>query len=153
MPKSKKDNQTEILNGRQFEEIFFGITGHKIRRPIYVDWDPALIRVIQRQSDLGWDPRIPKTTLSHEFFECIKSYLPSEKAVDLRLFCCLGTTLDWHHGIDGFFMLDGIITTIDLSLKKKADFKADFLISPPDSPFTFWRICKEIAQKLMTQSH
>lgn len=46
----------------------------------------------------------------------------------VRFFTAVGTPLDYQHGIDGWFEQDGVIVTLDVSMREKESLKADVLL-------------------------
>lgn len=95
--------------------------------------------VLQMQERLSWDVRNPKTKMSAQLFKAVKNKLPEDLSNKLMLYCALGTPLDYFHGIDGFFILEGLTefpVTFDLVRSygglNRARLKANGLISVKD---------------------
>ena len=97
----------------------------------------ARLEVLKKQKSLDWDPLAPKTGLAKCLLDEVKYILSEDFGVDasnLRLYCAIGTSLDFHHGTDGFFELKGSIATFDLTanpLKQLKEGKARVIIRRP----------------------
>jgi len=143
--------------GYRWEKQFFGKSSkNSIKKP-HKDFDDSMFEVLNEETQikLGWDPQKPSTPLSKEVFECIKSYLPENKFDKLRLFNALGTSLDFHHGVDAVFILDEgeqFYVTVDLTtkyVKSKNVQKADIILSQKaHAGEKIWRFCKEVSDRL-----
>lgn len=137
-----------IRSGQKWELKMFGRTSGADVIPTYLEWQEAVDEVVHSQKELEWDPCRPRTTLGLSIFECVQSYLPKHLAFRLELYSAIGTSLDVHHGVDGFFMIDNFIVTIDLSTNQKEFFKSDVLMVRKDGVVHMWRTCLEIAHRL-----
>jgi hypothetical protein len=145
-----KNKITEaIKHGRVWEGEVFGFSSKNTSLPKYLLWQDALEDVVSSQSKMDWNPEIPKTHTSTELFACVQSYLPKHLQKKLKLYCALGTSLDYHYGVDGFFMIDNYIVTIDLTLSGKTKHKAQVLICKTSMEISIWRQCQKIAVLLI----
>lgn len=124
--------------GEDFEAAVFGFSHlaiEKSRRryrggelPIEV----CIKRVCDIQTKLGWSPKRPTTKISKALFRAVASYL-GPKRHKLRMFCALGTALDFVYGTDLFFECDGAIVTVDLTIsRRKVSPKAMVVITLQD---------------------
>jgi hypothetical protein len=129
--------------GRAWERKVFGQDIHKYRaNPTYLGWQDAIEDVVRSQKRIYWNPKKPKTKTGIEIFECVQSYLPQFLASELELYCAIGTSLDFHHGVDGFFMIHDFIVTIDLTTGWKSSHKAEVLIVRSNVGNSIWRPCR-----------
>jgi hypothetical protein len=144
--RSKDPNESGYI----WEEQVFRVSSKMFAKPVYLSWQDAVSDAIERQKDLRWNPTKPRTSVGKEMFECVQSYLPKYLADKLQFFCAIGTALDWYHGVDGFFEIDGFLVTIDLVYSEKQQAKADILFSKKEANILLWRVCLEIAQRLRT---
>lgn len=144
----KSFNPDARMAGHEWEKKVFGISGNQFAVPKYLEWQDAVRDVIDIQWYIHWDPFKPKTPVAMEIFDCVKSYLPPELADRLQFLCAIGSALDWYHGIDGFFMIDKFIVSIDLSLGQKDSIKADVILPKNRSYMHLWRTCKQISDIL-----
>jgi hypothetical protein len=150
-PNKSNRNKNPVEFGYIWEEEIFGRSS-KGNSATYLDYGAALADAIRRQEELRWDPDHPKTFTANELFECVRSYLPKHLAERLQLFCSVGTALDYHHGIDGFFFLAGIVVSMDLSYRpKKRSIKADFEFPRTMANSRLWRVGKQIAEKFIEE--
>ncbi|MEX0651917.1 MAG: hypothetical protein WD509_02365 [Candidatus Paceibacterota bacterium] len=71
---------------------------------------------------------------------------------EARFFTAVGTSLDVHQGIDGFFEFNGVVVTIDVTMNPdKETWKADRIVHPEDLediPHLVGRIVKQMQIKL-----
>lgn len=98
----------------------------------------------------GWSPE-PRTRYAKDLFAELRRHFPGELALKLKLYCSLGTPLDYWHGVDGFIELEKSIVTLDLTtVEDKQEVKADILV--PESIFSnpekFTAKVREIAELL-----
>ncbi len=133
--------------GHVWERDVFFIDSTFLRnhhKPAYLDLDVAIQKVKHMQNQMAWNPKRPHTDWGKKIFQEVFQYLPDNS---LEMYCALGTTLDYYHGIDGFFSWRGRIATFDLTIrKKKVDIKADAFITPQK-----WQIaCRKLAEKLLS---
>jgi hypothetical protein len=145
----KKEEITPAMQrGRAWERQVFGNDIHRHEWPEVFGWQTAIHQVVCLQASIPWRPREPKTKISNEIFECVQSYLPERLASKLEFYCAIGTSLDIKWGVDGFFMIDNFIVTIDLTTTHKQSYEADVLIIRSNVSNSIWRPCREIAEKL-----
>ena len=113
----------EVKDGEGFEAAVFGFSHLQVEKTHrrYCGQPPldvCIRRVRNLQSQLGWSPRRPTTKVSKALFRTVASHLGKYKN-KLRMFCALGTVLDFIHGTDLFFECNGRIVTVDLTISKK----------------------------------
>jgi hypothetical protein len=80
----------------------------------YQNFRFCLDEVRREQEKVGWNPAVPSTHISQYLFEKVKADLAEEHRQKLRLYCAIGSRLDYFHGIDGFFELNDKIFTFDI---------------------------------------
>lgn len=176
---SKPEAEETILItrfGRKFEQLFLGFTLPDEANLIfkgdqYITFAGALEEVRELQFE-GYDPKNPSEGCNREFFESIRSFLPSSKD-DLELLITMGTRMDFWHGADAVICWRGVSVTIDLTVdpqkisREDADFllktgetfdskrvaKADILIRPLDleSGKVYSSIAREIVVMLLSR--
>jgi hypothetical protein len=152
-------NGNALQAGYKWEKTVFGKSSQNTRVGLkYQDFEKSIREALNtdKQKELGWDPESPKTSFSKELFACIQSYLPGHLSEHLEMYSSVGLSLDFYHGIDGFFVLNcgnQAIVTIDTSTRyKKSEEKlrADMLLSEGmHSGHKMWRFCKEVADELI----
>lgn len=120
-------------NGRRWEIEFFRKCSSIARPEIpYKNWVEAIGEVMNNENAIGgefWDPTNPSTSMARALFIRVKNSLrrDNQEHKELRLFRAIGTTLDFWHGVDGFFECTGKVVTFDLKtgnyeLRKKTHF-------------------------------
>jgi hypothetical protein len=152
MQEHNKKNRTRDPQetGYIWEEEVFRKSSKGVSLPKYLDWQSSILDAIGQQPKLQWNPSDPKTTMGKEIFECVQSYLPVHLALRLEFYSAVGTAFDFYHGVDGFFLIDKSIVTIDLTCRDKQDAKADIVLSRLQANIRLWRVCKKIADKFLT---
>ena len=123
--------------------------------PPYQPFHTALRDVMENQPDWKWDPARPRTPVATELFECAQTFLAlcGRDPTKLRLFCAIGSSLDTHHGIDGFFEHCGVIATVDLTAnREKLESKAQVIFRKEESTHKLWRTAYKIVEYLVTRS-
>ena len=113
----------KVRDGEDFETAVFGFSHRKVEKSRrryrgYPPLDICIKRVRNIQSKLGWSPVRPTTKVSRALFYAVASHLGKHKR-KLRMFCALGTVLDFIHGTDFFFECNGKVVTVDLTISKK----------------------------------
>jgi hypothetical protein len=101
--------------GRIFEYNFFGYYKDSSIAPKFISWQSAVKFVIANQHVYPWDPSVPSTSISRRLFGEVRKRIKSEFQHELKLYCALGTALDWWHHIDCFFLLGPYIVTMDIT--------------------------------------
>ena len=144
--------------GREWEHYFFGLQRESPFRQVqYVDYESAVSQLLNMQGNVfGLVPQYPVKAMTKSLIACTKEFLqlfgkPYNEV--LRLYCALGTSLDMHHGIDGFFVLGNRhIVTFDLTARlcgEKTSRKADVIIERSRcKSHEMWRVAKELASRL-----
>ena len=141
--------QIELPKGRVYEKKFFGRQG-STHQPRFVARKTSLCKTIDLYKKNGWNPE-PRTRYAKDFFAELRKHFPGELARKLKLYCSLGTPLDWWHGIDGFVELEKSVVTLDLTtVENKQDVKADILVPEAifSNPEKFAAKVREVAQLL-----
>jgi len=145
-------------DGLVFEKRFFGkeasfdpknLAAFK-RGDGYESFRFCLDEVRREQESVGWNPALPSTQISTYWFEQVKANL-GKRGDKLRLYCAIGSRLDFFHGIDGFFELDGQIFTFDIKAGRNSRGKesVDLVIRKQANLYKFFRqISRDIADKL-----
>ncbi len=85
----------------------------------FKDFKESLDEVKLIQDKFDWNPQRPSTLLGDHLYTLVQSHLREEFKDDLRLYCAIGTRLDYFHGVDGFFGLRNAIFTFDLTVSDK----------------------------------
>lgn len=132
--------------GHVWERDVFYIDSTFLRnhhKPAYMDLDQAILRTKRMQNQFAWNPKSPHTDWGKKIFQEVKRYLPVN---NLEMYCSLGTTLDYYHGVDGFFCWNNKIVTFDLTTRdRKIDIKADITITPKN----WQQACQKIVEKFI----
>lgn len=140
--------------GYQWEKAVFGISSEGGGKFYPMSQIAATRKVLQEQGRLGWNADKPHTTVGHELVECVRSYLRPEEALKLKLYCAVGTTLDFMHSTDGFFMIGNRVLPIDLKSGSPPPNYANgsFLLKQREcNGMSMWRPCFKIARALVTE--
>lgn len=150
MKNQKNTKREKTSGGYAFEMDMFGVSSEFVHEPAYLSYQEATTRAIASQKKLGWSPREPHTPLAKEMFVCVQAFLPKDLASELQLFCAIGTSLDIHHGVDGFFLTDEFCVTMDISCREKKahEIKADILVMRRDTGRRLWRVSRDIADRI-----
>lgn len=141
-------------DGRQWEIDFFGLPETAeldyIFTPDYLDFRSSMKEVMRfgeaRRDDDGWsyryDPDNPHQSISRKLWREVRKNLPpydrGRSKHPVQLYLALGcTSMDYHHGVDAFFIWRKRWVTFDISLIQKKrlhrshrGLKAHFLITP-----------------------
>lgn len=76
-----------------------------------------------------WNVSDPSTKFANNLHALVALALGLDDWSDLEIHNALGTSLDYHHGVDFFFVFGGKIITIDLTTNEDKIFaKADFVL-------------------------
>lgn len=102
------EDQPETYEGGQWEENFFGVRSNQFRNAPYADKNQVLQWLAANQNLYDWNPKAPKTKPAKKLFNLVKAGLPVDWAEKLELACAIGSAVDQHHGVDGFFTFEGI---------------------------------------------
>lgn len=141
------EKRETLKAGMRWEMEFFKCCSAEFPKPDYKDWNMSVLEVLRSQESRHWNPCEPNTPVSLELFKLVKIYLRSgkEEVKKLKLYCALGTSLDFCHGVDGFFELNGSIATFDLTtnLGKRLTENKAHIIFPRES--TLKEVADEIA--------
>ena len=139
--------ELSLRQGRIWERRFFGCTTDDFPTPIKTSWDNALRYALNSQMRRRWDPSAPKTQIAGEAFECARSYIDPKWAGELRLYCALGTALDWYYGADGFFAIGETVVCIDLTCQVKPPRRRRVLFTRDDCIGNrLWHPCNEVVR-------
>ncbi|MCX6701988.1 MAG: hypothetical protein NTX96_02210 [Candidatus Zambryskibacteria bacterium] len=143
--------ETSLSGGRGFELELFGVSSQN-KIPDYLDFFSAMQEVaetplLRSNPKSGrkerYNPIRPNWGKLYQLWFEVEKHLPwrSEgiRSGPLSLYISIGTSLDFHHGVDCFFWWMGAYLTIDASLalkekrgRGKEHLKADLLITPDD---------------------
>jgi hypothetical protein len=97
----------------------------------YVDYERSL-QLAMRHQPWGNNPRCPGTPFLKEMYNCIAPQL-TKGSHRLRIFLAVGTPFDHWHGVDFFFEYEGIVVTVDVTIRPGKDkYHADILITRND---------------------
>jgi len=146
------NSTSKILpKGRKFEVGFAATSAHNVVRPKFVPLLPAVCQIVESYVKKGEKP-LPKTFIANLVFEKVRESLLPVQRNDLRLYDSLGTSLDFYHGVDGFFFLWGAIATFDLSIDRgkvrdMKTLKADVLIS--EDRITYNNSMREMTRRIV----
>lgn len=92
----------------------------------YLPWKQALWQVRNGQP---WDTHCPRIL----FMQKVLKGLNRELGSNAEFYTAVGSALDKYHGVDGYFYFEGIMVTIDASLRRKDSHRADILLVEEDS--------------------
>ena len=113
----------EPHDGYGFERAFYGLASidvdSRLRCHRVSSLHDGIRRVMGCQYLLDWNPKRPKTELARCLFRRVASRL-CHGGKDLRLFSAIGTIVD-AMGVDGFFLFNDRIVTIDLTVSRGKD--------------------------------
>jgi hypothetical protein len=106
---------------------------------VVIDQTQELLESRKQQGFDYYDPSNPKAGKTEQIFSAVKKHLPrrvsGHSASKLELYVSVGrTSLDWYHGVDFFFVWEGVSVTVDVSLgyKNPREMRAEFLFNPSD---------------------
>lgn len=145
---SSKTKGERYRLGRVWEREVFGRSGDEFPEPEYLPFGEAVEDVKRTQRERGWNPENPHTTIGSELLACVRGSLPPTLEKKVRFYCAIGSSLDWHHGADGFFTIGTFVVTVDLSYREKKDRKADVLFPHSKANLMLWRVGKEVADRI-----
>ena len=161
--------EISLPHGREFELELYGVTGKPDEIPAYRDFDSAMREVIATplvrcDTESGeaerYEPTKPNWGKLHRLWLEVHERLPrrceGRRSGPLFHFISIGTSLDFHHGVDSFFWWNGVYLSLDASLipkergeSGKGHLKADILITPDDlTPAGLPRLGEDIARQL-----
>ena len=143
-----------LRHGRAFEKELFGVTEEEDfidpnLKPSSRSYERSLKVIIDQvwaeyaeatcKGLDAYDPTNPIVGKTPLIFRAVKKHLPrrvnGRSSFPLNMFIAVGrTSLDWQHGVDAFFVWEGVIVTFDASTRVKdpVKLKADFLFLPSD---------------------
>ena len=158
-----------LPHGREFERELFGVTGSQDEVPTYLDFDSAMREVmttplVRSDGEAGevekYEPQRPNWGKSHQLWSEVRGRLPrrceGKRSEPPSLYISIGTSLDFHHGVDAFFFWKGVYLSLDASLipkerveSGKGRLKADILVTPDDlTPTGLARLGENVAHQL-----
>lgn len=153
----------EISSGYDFEKKVLGVSSieasskvtHFFKRRTKFKKAVRIVKDIQ--NILEWDPRNPSTEIARIIYKVICSSM-GKHSHEIYFYSALGTVLDYRYGTDCFFSFEiggkEAIVTVDLSLKRKNDPKADIVLVIDDvRDDRFYQIAREITKKLLARMH
>lgn len=140
-------NSRDGITGKTFEIEVLGICKNVGEKVEYLPFHEAMKDAISNQP---WDdptdpePRFPRDL---HFLVCEEMNID---CCELRYYTAVGTAFDYYHGVDAFFTFRKgkkvYWVTLDLSLRKKTEYKADILVGLVDRIEDVKAYAKEIAQ-------
>ena len=153
-------SKSKPYDGLKYERRFFG--KQALFNPIqlkvflegrghYKSLRNCICDVMAEQDRINWNPSSPKTAISRYFFEKVQLSLRKQYQKSLRLYCAIGSNLDYFHGIDGFFWLNGAYYTFDIKISQKAKVKTtvDLVLCKQAELYRFFRdVAPVVAEKL-----
>jgi hypothetical protein len=126
------------MTGKLFEYDFCGGIADSISdTPEYKSWRKALAEVTSKftkdadANPCKWDVSDPDGICS-DLFYYVATALGVDVMADLCVYPAFGTAFDVFHGVDLFFIYEGCLCTVDLTINpNKVDgYKADVVVSP-----------------------
>lgn len=125
------DVATQFKHGWHLEEYVLKISSPRNlskNPPAYLDFNAALRDAEENYPRKVWDPFAPDTEIAKLLWRKISDTVYHYG--HLAIYPAIGRALDFHHGVDFFFKLNGqAIATVDLCLFIKERYKADFLLT------------------------
>jgi len=115
------------------EDVALGFNGRRAKRiQGYVPFKKA-VSIAKQKQPWGHKPHRPITTnFTWLVYVNVVAGLGVGKKGDVGLYLSPGMALDYFHGVDFFVEYQGNIATVDISMYRKDDWKADFLITLED---------------------
>lgn len=140
------DTVGSVSAGRRFELMIFGetfqLSEKEVRRVPRFSFEESLKNAeavaIEKFRAGTWDPGSPPTMTALELQQAVQNALRLRTFILVELVNALGTTMDIHWGVDGYFRLAGTrtIVTFDLTTnygKVRLGYtKADLFLTPAD---------------------
>jgi hypothetical protein len=124
------------LSGKIVEHDLFGTPERGPKQPDYLPYKAAMELVRKLQPG---DPKDPKTLFAyHVYIETERALQLDADASPLSFYTAVDSVLDYKHGVDGWFELDGgpVRATIDLTTNPHKDrAKADILFTVPSGGY------------------
>lgn len=122
--------------GLMERELFGEFEPKQEKPPKYLDFNNAITIVIDNQPG---DPTDPQADFARDLHYAMVQKLDpiEEDCSNLRFYTAVGSQLDWHHGVDGFFIYTDkntgfqYLITIDLTMdpsKSLPGKKAEYLL-------------------------
>jgi hypothetical protein len=153
----------EVSSGYDFERKVLGVASVDVSPKVKcffrrkTKFRKAVKIVKDIQDILEWNPRSPSTEVAQMIYKNICVGL-NKYSCKLCFFSALGTALDYRYGIDCFFTLEiggrESIVTVDLSIRKKREQKADIVIAVDDiRSDNVYNISRQITKKLLARTY
>ncbi len=112
--------------GRIFEEEILGACLWSWRGAGYLSYSRCVREVMRHQPA---DPADPKNRAANDLHFLVAEALGEEDCSQLGLYTAVGSPLDRFHSVDGFFLWNRAVVTVDLTCNgKKETYRADFII-------------------------
>ena len=116
--------------GRLFEEEVLGRCGGSWDGTSYLSYRESMRFVVEHQK---WNPTDPEPQRANDVHALVAMAMDIEDWSELGFFTAVGSQLDRFHGIDAFFVFEGRVVTIDVTLNPhKDEHKADFIVYEQD---------------------
>lgn len=102
------DSHLPQSHGRQLEEQLFGCYGwfDPANPPPRIEFNPAIVEAFANQPS-HWDINNPHVQFrwARELLYRVRDHIPPHmRPADVRMYLGIGRALDWHYGVDAFFL-------------------------------------------------
>jgi len=114
----------------------------------YKTYYSAMKEVVRQAHKTGWDVTDPESRVANDLHANVAEELGIDDYDKLEFYPAVGSNFDIFHGVDCFFVYEGKVVTIDLSIRNKQTFKADLLITPEMLEGDMSEIKKDISNHL-----
>ncbi len=135
-----------IPTGRRFESKIFGeaisLTRQEAGRVPQLSFADSLVQAEANAAEKlragTWNPGSPPTMTGLELQQAVQKALHLRPPLNVELVNALGTPIDIHWGVDGYFKLahTEIVVTVDVTANyekvRSGQVKADFFLTPAD---------------------
>ena len=101
-------------------------------KPSYRPYKSAMRQVMSPLE--GWDPTNPATRIANDFHASVCEEMGEEDYSQVRMYPCIGTSMDFYHGVDFVMRYRNNIVTFDMTLNPdKEEYKADIVFNPSNA--------------------
>lgn len=135
-----------LSSGRRFELTIFGevisLTRQEAGQVPQLSFADSLAHAEANAAEKlcagTWNPGSPPTMTGFQLQQAVQNALHLKPPLEVLLVNALGTPIDIHWGVDGYFKLanTNIIVTVDLTTNydkvRSGQIKADFFLTPAD---------------------
>ena len=128
-------------DGHQFEKEILG-TCRAVARGDMKFWRAVDVA----RYNQPWDPRYPRGEAARLHSAVAKAL--NAEPTQVELYTAVGSSLDYYHGVDGFFVFKGFVVTLDVTLNPqgKSLEGADVLITDFDQDTDFEFVAREVSK-------